>query len=168
MHKPLLSAQEVDDFIILRIRTFARKVQRVVVRDALKDEGLALLEWQLLFSVARFGSCHLAHITRRTSIDPAHGSRAVAALEKKGLISRHEDPENRRRKVISLTEDGKEVFNRIWPRARAVMRNVTDQMSQSDFATLKQLLEFINHAAPPLTDDALDQQETQKFALSAE
>ena len=85
----------------------------MVTNDVLKNENLQILEWQLMFSVARFGSCHLAFITRSTSIDPAHGSRAASTLEAKGLVSRREDPGNKRRKLISLTPKGVEVFERI-------------------------------------------------------
>ena len=127
-------------------------MRRVVTRDVLQDEDLPILEWQLLFSVARFGSCHLAYITRRTSIDPAHGSRAAAVLERKGLITRREDPENKRRKLISLTPSGIECFERIWPQARQTLKSVTDQLNPRDFEELKRLLDLLNAAVEQLVD----------------
>ncbi len=151
LHPSLIPADQVDDFIIIRIRAFARKVQRAILNEALCDEDMPVLEWQLLFSVARFGTCHLAHITNRTSIDPAHGSRAITALERKGLIERHEDPNNRRRKLISLTAPGKATFDRIWPRARHVMKQVTDELSDAHFHDFKELLTLANLAADTLT-----------------
>lgn len=123
-----------------------------MTRDVLQHEDLPILEWQLLFSVARFGSCHLAYITRRTSIDPAHGSRAASALERKGLITRREDPDNKRRKLISLTESGIVTFERIWPRARQTIKRVTDQLAPEDFEELKRLLDLLNAAAEQLVD----------------
>lgn len=152
MHAPLVPPEQIDDFIIIRARAFTSKVRRVMARDVLKQEGLPILEWQLLFSVARFGSCHLAYITRRTSIDPAHGSRAASALEKKGLITRREDPRNKRRKLISLTAKGVEAFDRIWPRARRTMKTITDQLRAQEFEDLKRLLDRANSAVEPLLD----------------
>ncbi len=151
MHQSLIPADQLDDFIIIRIRAFARKVQRAILAEALCDEDTPMLEWQLLFSVARFGTCHLAHITARTSIDPAHGSRAITALERKGLIERHEDPDNRRRKLISLTPAGRAKFERIWPRARQVMKQVTDELSNAAFNDFKELLKLANLAADNLS-----------------
>ena len=147
MHQPIIPADHVDDFIIVRATAFAGKMQRAMAREVLRGEGLPVLEWRLLFSVARFGSCHLAHITRRTSIDPAHGSRAATALERKGLISRADDPDNRRRKVISLTPKGLALFNRIWPRAQGLMRAITDALEPRDLAELKRLLDALNVSA---------------------
>ncbi len=116
----------------------------------MQKENLPVLEWQLLFSIARFGSCHVAFVTKNTSIDPAHGSRAASALEKKGLISRCEDPENKRRKLMSLTPLGVETVKRIWPKARQVTASFTDRLSPDEFTELKRLLDLINGSAGPL------------------
>lgn len=153
MHEALIPSDQLDDFIILRARAFTSTMKRVVARDVLKGEALAVLEWQLLFSVARFGACHLAYITQRTSIDPAHGSRAAAALEKKGMITRCRDPAHKRRKLITLTPEGVETFERIWPRARQAVKTVTEQLGAQDFQDLKRLLDLLNEATAPLENE---------------
>lgn len=144
---PLLSKQEVDDFIIARAATFVSKVQRSMVRDVLREEGLPVLEWRLLYSIARIGSCHLAHITQNTSIDPAHGSRAASALERKGMITRRDDPENRRRKLLALTPDGVALFRRIWPKAQSNIARLTNRLDPQDFEDLKRILGVANDVA---------------------
>jgi len=149
MHDPLITPEQIDDFVILRARRFTSSVRRRLVKDVLQDEDLPILEWQLLFSIARFGSCHVAHITRHTSIDAAHGSRASAALEKKGLIAREEDPENKRRKIMSLTDKGRDTFERLWPQAKQTNSEFTDRLSRSDIAELKRLLDIMNGVSPP-------------------
>jgi len=151
LHDALIPQSQIDDFLILRARGFTSRVRRMVTIDVLQNEDLQILEWQLLFSVARFGSCHLAFITRSTSIDPAHGSRAASTLETKGLITRREDPQNRRRKLISITSKGIEVFERIWPNARMAVKNITDHLDPVDFAELKRLMDLLNDASEQTT-----------------
>lgn len=153
MHSELVSAEDVDDFIILRMRAFTSKTRQLVTQRVLTEEGLTLLEWQLMFSVARFGTCHLAHITRHTSIDPAHGSRAAAALEKKGLVSRIDDAKNRRRKLISLTPKGISIFETIWPRVQHLIGVVAQNLSQDEFSELKSLLDKSNQAVEKMMND---------------
>ena len=153
MHGKLVPADDVDDFIILRMRAFTSKTRHLVTQTVLTAEDLPLLEWQLIFSVARFGTCHLAHITRHTSIDPAHGSRAAAALEKKGLISRTDDVNNRRRKLISLTPKGVKTFERVWPRAQRLIGVVGDSLTRSEFQELKRLLDKSNQALEKMMED---------------
>ena len=162
MEGPILSEQEVDDFIIVRAAALVSEVQRSVSRNVLREENLPLLEWRLLFCIARFGACHLAYITQRTYIDPAHGSRAATALEKKGLIARRDDPENRRRKVMTLTPEGVALFERVWPKAQGNIARITSQLDPQDFETLKRLLDLANEAAQragdtvPLNDRSED------------
>ncbi len=143
MHEALIPAKQIDDFIILRARAFTSAVRRTLTGEVLKNENLPVLEWQLLFSIARFGSCYLAYVTRHTSIDPAHGSRAAAALEKKGLIERVEDSENKRRKLMSLTPKGIETFERVWPKARDNVAERTGRLSAKETEELKRLLDLL-------------------------
>ncbi len=150
LHGALIPPEQVDDFIILRARKLTSSVRRYLTRNVLQDENLPILEWELLFSIARFGSCHVAFVTKHTSIDPAHGSRAASALEKKGLISRSEDPLNKRRKLMSLTPLGVETLERIWPKAQQVTTKLTDRLTPEEFGELKRLLDLVNGTAGPL------------------
>ena len=159
MHGSLVPAEDVDDFIILRMRGFTGKARHLVSHNVLQDEDLPLLEWQLIFSVARFGTCHLAHITRHTSIDPAHGSRAATALEKKGLISRMDDANNRRRKLISLTPQGQRTFEKVWPLAKNLIGVVQDSLTPDEFQELKRLLDKSNQALEELMEHKQSQEQ---------
>lgn len=158
MHGALIPTEEIDNFVIIRARKFTSSVRRALTRDVLQNEKLSVLEWQLLFSIARFGSCHVAFVTKHTSIDPAHGSRTAKALEKMGLISRCEDPTNKRRKLMSLTPSGIEMVERIWPKAKQVTANFTDKLSVEDLEELKRLLDLLN-GAPLITGGFDDNQE---------
>lgn len=44
MHEALIPSDQLDDFIILRARAFTSTMKRVVARDVLKGEALAVLE----------------------------------------------------------------------------------------------------------------------------
>ena len=158
---PILSPKEIDDFIIVRAVAFANKIQRIMLREVLRQEQMPLLEWRILYSIARFGDCHLGQITRNNSMDPAHGSRAASALEEKGLIERHQDPSSRRRRLMSMTAEGRAVFERIWPRARDLVADVTDQFDEDEFAELKRLLDKANAIAQPRLEACLDKDQTE-------
>ncbi|MEM7378539.1 MAG: MarR family winged helix-turn-helix transcriptional regulator [Pseudomonadota bacterium] len=161
---PLLSPEEADDFIIVRAVAFANKIQRMMLRSVLRQEDMPLLEWRILYSLARFGDCHLGHITQNNSMDPAHGSRAASALEDKGLIARRQDPNSRRRRLISLTPAGRAVFNRIWPRANAMVTSVTEQFDAGELAELKRLLDKANAIAQPQFDACLAEKDHTEAA----
>lgn len=164
MSGPLLTDTEIDDFVITRAIAFANKIQRVMLRDILGQHDMPLLEWRILFSVARFGDCHLNYIVERTSLDPAHGSRAAASLEKRGLIRRASDPRDGRRKVLCMTSQGRAKFEEIWPNAQALIKRVTDKMEPDDFSQFKRLLDQANDLASPILEESTNARRTTTAA----
>jgi DNA-binding MarR family transcriptional regulator len=75
-------------------------------------------------------------------------SRLVARLEKRGLIARRDDPDDARACRIVLTEEGREVQQRL---GRAHARHVTEAMtralSPAQLETLRELAEALLEAA---------------------
>ncbi|MEO0632757.1 MAG: MarR family winged helix-turn-helix transcriptional regulator [Pseudomonadota bacterium] len=155
MAGPILSEVEIDDFVITRVVTFANKIQRVMLRDVLGQHDMPLLEWRFLYSIACFGDCHLAHIIDQTPMDPAHGSRAVAALDARGLIIRTHDIRDGRRKVLSMTPTHRVKFGAIWPQGQRLINRVTDQMAPEDFIHFKHTLDQANPLANPILEESL-------------
>ncbi|HRV59974.1 MAG: winged helix DNA-binding protein [Solirubrobacterales bacterium] len=76
--------------------------------------GLSFLEFKTLMGLGVFESqanfC-LADISGSTGASMPAVSRAVDSLVRKGLVSRVEDPDDRRRRLVSLTDKGHEVTN---------------------------------------------------------
>ena len=46
-----------------------------------------------------------------------------------------------------MTPRGVEVFERIWPKARMAVKNITDHLDPVDFAELKRLMDLLNKAS---------------------
>ncbi|MEM7240905.1 MAG: MarR family winged helix-turn-helix transcriptional regulator [Pseudomonadota bacterium] len=155
MVAPILSSQEVDDFIILRAVALTNRVQRTLMRDVLKTHDLPLLEWRILFSIARFGDCHLGYICKMTSLDPAHGSRAVGHLEARGLIERYIDPKDNRRRLMRFTPKGRSIFDQAWPEAQTLIKQITDGFDEQELSILKKLLDRANGIANTLLEESL-------------
>lgn len=77
-------------------------------------QGLSFLEFKAIMELGVFESrdnfC-LADISESTGASMPAVSRAVDSLVRKGLVSRAEDPEDRRRRLITLTDEGHKVTN---------------------------------------------------------
>lgn len=77
-------------------------------------QGLSFLEFKAIMELGVFESrdsfC-LADISESTGASMPAVSRAVDSLVRKGLVSRVEDPDDRRRRLISLTDQGHQVTN---------------------------------------------------------
>lgn len=76
--------------------------------------GLSFLEFKTMMNLgvfeARDNYC-LADIAETTGASMPAVSRAVDSLVRRGLVTRVEDPEDRRRRLVGLTEEGHHVTN---------------------------------------------------------
>ena len=52
-------------------------------------------------------------LARRLDIDPANASTMLTTLERRGLVRRHPAPRDRRKRVVSLTEQGRQTRLRL-------------------------------------------------------
>jgi DNA-binding MarR family transcriptional regulator len=83
-----------------QLRIYAAMVERL---DAL---GLTPVQYMVLSLSSREGGLSSADLARRAQITPQSMNEVIAALHRKGLISRHEAPENRRILRVVLTKEG--------------------------------------------------------------
>ncbi|MGZ8178305.1 MarR family winged helix-turn-helix transcriptional regulator [Williamsia sp. SKLECPSW1] len=74
-------------------------------RAVTERTGLAFNQIRLLRRVAAC-SRSITELAESVGIDAPAASVAVTQLERDGLVARHVDPDNRRRKIVSVTEDG--------------------------------------------------------------
>jgi DNA-binding MarR family transcriptional regulator len=74
-------------------------------------------------------------------------SRALDALEKKGLIVRESDRDDRRIKPIRLTDKGQEVLDRVVPKAKQFNDAIKARLSPGEIETFFRVLDTIVETA---------------------
>jgi DNA-binding MarR family transcriptional regulator len=96
-----------------RLLLLARMIDRQAARKLQADFNISLAEWRVLAIVGVSGPSTAAAIGTHGRIDRAEISRAVAALERKGLATREPHPTNRRKLIIKATERGEALFEEV-------------------------------------------------------
>jgi DNA-binding MarR family transcriptional regulator len=93
---------------------FFRKGLRELEREvelALSDQteccGVTPAQCHLILAVEEAGETSVGEVASVLELDSSTLSRAVDGLVKAGLLVRKEDPENRRRQIVSLSPEGK-------------------------------------------------------------
>ena len=81
--------------------------------EAYADENLTIPEWRVLAVVAQAVSLAARDVVSRTPMDKMTVSRAVASLEGKGFIRRAPSVEDRRVNALSLSKEGRALFDRV-------------------------------------------------------
>jgi DNA-binding MarR family transcriptional regulator len=81
------------------------------LRDAL-DLGRGSGRVRALLRIAE-GPLSLSELAEALSVDAPYATLIVDALQQRGLVERHHDPADRRRKLVALTPEGKDATERV-------------------------------------------------------
>ena len=138
------------EFLPYRIVALGDRLSRRLAR-AYADEGVTIPEWRVLAVVSQKEKMAARDVVALTPLDKMAVSRAVSSLEEKGLVLRGEDKDDRRVALLSLSADGRAVFDRIARLALEFERRLLDDLSAEErrrfAATLDRLEAFAADAA---------------------
>ena len=115
--------------------------------------GLTRTQWRVLANLGKFGSMTARDICRISHIEKTKVSRAVAALEEQGLLSRATSPQDRRAEILALTEAGRTIFADLGQRAIDYDRALRARLGPQIAADLDDLLRRIIAEGAPEGDE---------------
>jgi DNA-binding MarR family transcriptional regulator len=114
-------------------------------RAVIERTGLPFSRFRILKRLDD-GPLSMKQLAAAATIDAPAATVAVTELEERGLVDRRIDPDNRRTKVVSMTEAGR----RMLQAARAVEDPAPDAftaLTDNDVATLARILEKLDRPA---------------------
>jgi DNA-binding MarR family transcriptional regulator len=85
---------------------------RARLDELVRPAGLTALQYTALTVLERHPDLTSAHLARNSFVTAQSMADMVTSLRAQGLIDRHQDPDDRRRLVLSLTEDGNKLLDR--------------------------------------------------------
>jgi DNA-binding MarR family transcriptional regulator len=133
--------------------TFMRKAMCGVVYVASRH-GLSRSQVGALFQLSHRGASSVAHIGDRLGVTSAAASQMLDRLVQQGLIARSEDPNDRRAKQVTLTEEGRRFVEEAMGAWQRWFRSVAEEMSAKERETvvagLRVLLENAGSVDPDI------------------
>jgi DNA-binding MarR family transcriptional regulator len=108
--------------------------------------GLSHAEYGVLrcLSVLEDREVHMSRLAATASVTPSHLSRVVARLEKRGWLTRSNDPGDARRTLARLTDEGASLVARTEPEYAALVRRcVFAHLGQEQAAALEDIAEAL-------------------------
>jgi DNA-binding MarR family transcriptional regulator len=115
--------------------------QRFIARitPVLNEEGVDVQMWRVLIALYQHGARPVGALADVTSINLSTLSRLIGRMEGKKLVERWRG-EDARSVIVGLTPEGRAVTERIVPVAAELETEATDDFSEAELATLRQLL----------------------------
>jgi DNA-binding MarR family transcriptional regulator len=86
-----------------------------------------------------------ADLARRAGVTPQSMSEIIAALERKGLISRSESPEHRRILTVCLTVQGRKLLKQCDKRVDELEVLLLNGLNEGDVEAIRKILYVVIH-----------------------
>ena len=142
-----VSGSSIDQSIGFLLSATGRKVSQALTVTlqpyGVTSEQFAVLA-VLLESVSDSAGITQKELSLRSQKDPTNVTRILNQLQRKGLIRRQENAEDRRSFVIHLTDKGKQLAAALVPIEEYVVRSVCNGLTDQEIIQLRAALTRIN------------------------
>jgi MarR family transcriptional regulator, lower aerobic nicotinate degradation pathway regulator len=101
---------------------------------------ISLNEFRLLMTIGNLGQTASHELAELTGVNVMSVSRAVATLQRHGRIQVVRDPKNRRRKWLTLTEEGQRLYDIMRPQSEKVADYLLSDLASDEVAQLATIL----------------------------
>lgn len=113
---------DLETFLPYLLNQAAEATSLAFETDYRGEYGLSRAQWRVMANLGRFGAMTASQICRRTHEEKTRVSRSVQALADRGWLRREAVAGDRRSERLSLTAEGRAVFDRLGARAAAFDR----------------------------------------------
>ena len=137
----------LEEFLPYRLVALAEEVSRSFSQIYAKEFGIGIPEWRV---VAIIGQCHQVTakvVGERSTMHKTKVSRAVANLEKYGLVTRTPNPEDMRESFLTLTPKGKMMYGDLVPKALAYSKMLMDALDPDHRDALEGIIAQLTKAS---------------------
>jgi DNA-binding MarR family transcriptional regulator/GNAT superfamily N-acetyltransferase len=138
-------------------RFFTRRIG--VLREGLLHSPYSLAEARILFEIAhRALAVTASDLSRELGLDPGYLSRILARLEQQDLVEKVRSETDARRRLLSLTTEGKEAFSSLDARSHEEVAEMLGDLSEGDQLRLLEAMRTI--------EDVVDEGSASGFKFS--
>ena len=115
-----------------------------------KSTGLSMPQFSVLMQLHYRGACGMSRISEGYDITPAAASQLVDKLVHSGLIQRVEDPNDRRAKLLSLTDKGTELIQQGIEERYRWVDELSDRLTAEERVQISEALDIMTRVARDL------------------
>ena len=139
-------AFRLDSFLPYQVNVLAGRLSLELSRVYADRFGITIPEWRVLAHLAGNARVSVREIHERVAMDKVKVSRAAAALEAAGHISKAINPADRRLVELQLTKQGQKLFAAIAPLALAYEADVLGKLTPDEADMFRALVDKLSAA----------------------
>ncbi|WP_353474378.1 MarR family transcriptional regulator [Salipiger sp. H15] len=128
----------------------ARETLLRELRPMLAEAGVSEPQWRILRVLIESGPCSVQGLAEAACLQSTSVSRILQSMVERGLVERVQDRENRRRQVVTVSEEGRALVARYTPVSRAITDGFASRFGAERYTQLVALLDaFISDCGAP-------------------
>ncbi len=131
----------LEDFLPYRLSVLSHTISTTIANVYEKRFGVSIPEWRVIAILGRFPGLSAVEVADRTMLDKVAVSRAVTKLIRNGRIDRQFADADRRRSILNLSDEGRQVHDEIAPLALAFEHDLLQGISAEDYDTFNIVIE---------------------------
>lgn len=131
----------LEDFLPYRLSVLSHTISTTIANVYEKRFGVSIPEWRVIAILGRFPDLSAVEVADRTMLDKVAVSRAVTKLIRNGRIDRQFADADRRRSILNLSDEGRQVHDEIAPLALAFEHDLLQGISAEDYDTFNIVIE---------------------------
>lgn len=141
---------DLDAHIPARLLTLSARIALHAARRSAKPHGLSIREWRIIQILGAQGPSTINDVASRVAMDFGGTSRAIAALETRGLVLRNGDALDRRVSRVHLSGDGVSLHDIIVPFAIEREKRLLATLDDAERVALQSILDKLERQASDL------------------
>jgi DNA-binding MarR family transcriptional regulator len=142
----------LHDFLPYRLAVAAETVSRALAAVYNARFDLTRDEWRVLAWLAEGREVTATELGARSTLDKMQVSRALARMERDGLVERTPDPEDRRNLLVRLKAPGRALYKKVVPMAQAREAFLLDALDADERETFDRALAKLQARARQLLE----------------
>jgi MarR family 2-MHQ and catechol resistance regulon transcriptional repressor len=129
-----------DNYLLIKMHRIINQIDRQTAHIA-AEYDLTLSQFGVLEALYHLGDLTVGEVKEKILSSDGTIPVVVRNLEKRGLIVRKKDPRDKRKSILSLTEEGEKVISEAYPANEEMIR---DQLSVLTKEEKSQLADILN------------------------
>jgi DNA-binding MarR family transcriptional regulator len=143
----LSDPRTVDDLLNYRLSCLLAVSGAMITRLCEGRYGITRREWRLIALLAAHGAMSPSELATSARLERPRVSRLITELVAKNIVARVGDPNDKRRALVRLTDQGQALYDELFPRTIGFNNQVLAALSEEE-------LKAFDAALAKLTEEA--------------
>jgi len=139
--------EQLNSFLTYRISRLHQKLNTQATKILRESVGVTLNQWRMIAFIGGAETVRASDLVQFTGMDKGLVSRNVKSLIEGGLVASKAYGQDSRVHMLSLTPEGKKVFDTALPKMRNRQKFLRSNLSDEDVEHLRHMLAILETAA---------------------